>query len=193
MTGFDTAVLSFLNGVTGRFLLVDWLFIFFSELFIYILVAAFLLFLFRIKDWRRRASIFSLGVLSVILSRGVATPIIRFFFEAPRPFVTLGIEPLVSHMPTSSFPSGHIAFIIPIVLTIWYINKRAGAWSFAGALLMGIGRVGAGIHWPTDIFGGILIGIICFAFAKTLLARTSLIPERTLFKNKKRAPVGTPV
>lgn len=193
MTGFDTAVLSFLNGITGRFLLVDWAFIFFSELFIYILVGASLLFLFRIKDWRYRANILSLGILSVILSRGIITPIIRFLFESPRPFVALGIESLVSHAPTSSFPSGHMAFIIPIVLTLWYINRRAGAWSFVGAFLIGVGRVGAGIHWPTDILGGILVGIICFAFAHVLLARVSFMPSGKLLKKKNDAPVGASV
>jgi membrane-associated phospholipid phosphatase len=31
---------------------------------------------------------------------------------------------------------------------------------FLGAILMGLARVVAGIHWPYDIFGGALIGII---------------------------------
>jgi len=188
MTGFDTAVLIFLNGAVGRFFLVDWFFIFFSEFFVYILAAAFLLFLFRIKGWKHRANIFSLGILSVILSRGIATPIIRFFFENPRPFVALGIEPLVSHAQTPSFPSGHMAFIIPIVLTLWYINKRAGVWSFAGALLIGIGRVGAGIHWPTDILGGVLIGVIAFVVVQILLKK---FPDSLKASKKvKSAPVG---
>ena len=186
MTGFDIAVLNFLNGVIGRFLLVDWIFIFFSELLIYILVGVFLLFLFRIKNWKHRANIFSLGILSVILSRGIVTPIIRFFFETPRPFVALNIESLVTHASTPSFPSGHMTFIVPIVLTLWYINKRAGAWSFAGAVLIGVGRVGAGIHWPTDILGGILIGIICFAFARVLLMRMPLTQGIKLLRKKKR-------
>lgn len=189
MTGFDTAVLIFLNGAVGRFFLVDWFFIFFSEFFVYILAAAFLLFLFRIKDWKHRANIFSLGILSVILSRGIATPIIRFFFENPRPFVALGIEPLVSHAQTPSFPSGHMAFIIPIVLTLWYINKRAGVWSFAGALLIGIGRVGAGIHWPTDILGGVLVGVIAFVVVQILLKKFTDGIKAT--KKIKSVPSGT--
>ena len=151
------------------------------------------MFLFRIKDWKHRANILSFGILSVILSRGIVTPMIRFFFETQRPFVVLGIESLVSHAPTSSFPSGHMTFIIPIVLTLWYINRRAGAWSFVGALLIGIGRIGAGIHWPTDILGGILVGIICFAFVRVLLTRASFMPSNKLLKKKSNAPVGASV
>jgi len=154
MTGFDTAVLSFINGIVGRFLLVDWVFTFFSEFLIYILAGVFLLFLFRIKSWKHRANILSLGILAVILSRGIVTPIIRFFFETSRPFVALGVEPLISHGATPSFPSGHMTFIIPVILTLWYINRRAGAWSFGGAFLIAVGGVGALIHWPTDILGG---------------------------------------
>jgi len=188
MTVFDTGVLIFLSGVTGRFLFVDWSFIFFSEVLIYILTGIFLLNIAKIKNWKHRWEMLSLGAMAVIISRGIFTPLLRFFFENPRPFVALGLEPLVDHASTSSFPSGHIAFIVPLVIVLWYINERAGKWMLAGAVLMGIARIGVGIHWPTDIVGGFLVGIIAFVIAQTLLSRLPERKKRVIKENG--APVG---
>jgi len=123
MSGLNRVLFDFINGATGRFFFVDWLFIFLSEALIYIIAIAFIALLFKIKDWKKRTNILALGILSVILSRGVITPLIRFFIESPRPFVALGIDSLVSHSPTPSFPSGHITFILPLAMALFYINK----------------------------------------------------------------------
>lgn len=173
MNAFDSVIFEFLNGLTGRFFLLDWFFILFSEVLIYVLVGIFFLFLVKIKDWKHRINTLFLGILAVVFSRGIATPLIKFLYERPRPFVELELNSLVSHEITSSFPSGHIAFIIPIVITLWYINKPAGGWFFAGAFLIGISRVAAGVHWPTDILGGFLIGVACFYLAQMVIKRAS--------------------
>ena len=187
MTSIDLVVFQFLNGLAGKFLLTDWLFIFLAEYLIYVLTALFIFFLLKITDWKRRAYMLYLGVLAVVLSRGIATPLIRFFFEKPRPFVALELETLVSHIPTSSFPSGHITFILPLAIALWYINKRAGAWSLVGVLLIGASRIIAGLHWPTDIVGGLFVGAICFAIAQAVLERAFGS------KKEKGAPVDAPI
>lgn len=171
MNAFDSVIFEFLSGLTGRFFLVDWLFILFAEVLIYVLVGIFFLFLVKIKDWKHRVNTLFLGILAVVFSRGIATPLIRFLYERPRPFAALELNSLISHEATSSFPSGHITFIIPLVITVWLLNKRAGAWLLTGAFLIGIGRVAAGVHWPTDILGGFLIGVACFFLAKMLLKK----------------------
>jgi len=181
MTGIDTAISEFFSSFTGKYFLVDGIFIFFAEYLIYILSAVFLLYVLKIKDWRERVRILSLGALGVILSRGIFTPLIRFFFERPRPFVALDIESLISHANTGSFPSGHITFITPLILILWYINRRTGIWSLAGALLIGIARVGVGVHWMTDILGGFLVGFVAYAIAHALLKiKNSPKPEEAL-------------
>jgi undecaprenyl-diphosphatase len=40
------------------------------------------------------------------------------------------------------------------------IHKKWGIVFFAGAILMGLARIIAGIHWPVDILVGALIGIL---------------------------------
>ena len=169
MTTFDSVVFKFLNGIAGKYFLVDGVYIFFSEYLIYILTLVFGIYLFKVKDWRERVQLFSLGTLGVILSRVIITPVIRFFFYNPRPFVELDITTLINHADTGSLPSGHVAFIVPLMLTLWQINKRLGLWGLIGALLIGISRIGVGAHWPTDILLGFLVGAAGFATAWTFL------------------------
>ena len=186
MTLIDTPILNFLMGLTGKYLLVDWLFIFLAEALIYIIIIVSLIYLARIKEWKKRAEIFLLGALAVILSRGIITPILEHLINSPRPFVVTGIEPLIQHAATSSFPSGHIAFILPIAITLWYINRKAGWWAYAGVFLIGVSRVAIGVHWPTDILGGILVGIISFFVAQRLLKGVLEKPEKVHQKTKSK-------
>jgi len=176
----DSLIFEFINNLTGKLFLIDGVFIFLSEYLIYILVGVFGLYILKIKSWKERMHMFSLGLLGVILSRGIFTPLIRFFFERQRPFVALNIDSLISHAETGSFPSGHIAFITPLVIALWYINKRAGTWGFVGAILVGVARIGAGVHWPTDILGGFLVGIISYAIVQGFLKIKPSKKERSV-------------
>lgn len=170
MIEIDSIIFNFISGFTGRFFLVDWLFIFFSETTLYIIFGAFLLYAYRIKSWKDRWNTLALGAVSVIISRGITTPLFRFFFERPRPFQTFDIESLVSSATSSSFPSGHVTFVVPIAIALWYVNKKAGTWAFIGITLMGVARIASGVHWPTDILGGALVGVIAFVIGQMLLS-----------------------
>lgn len=99
------------------------------------------------------------------------TPIIRTWYYRPRPFVALSIEPLISHPINSSFPSGHLAFLIPLGLVLWFLNKKASLLFLLGALLVGFSRIAVAVHWPSDILGGILIGIAGFVLAQLVLKK----------------------
>ncbi len=141
--------------------------IFCAEYLPYIFVAIFLLILiFSKKDFREKIKIFIFTAISVFLSRVVITEIIRYFYYVPRPFVNNDIVPLISHAPTASFPSGHAAFFFALATAITLghlVSKRTLSVPiifFLGAILIGISRVMAGLHWPYDILGGAVIGIL---------------------------------
>jgi undecaprenyl-diphosphatase len=164
MIWFDQAVFQFLYKLVGVSAFIDLFIIFLAGYLIYILSVGFVFFIFREKkSWKDRFLLFSLATISVVLSRGIIKPIIAFFLERPRPFVEFGIEPILDIAAKPAFPSGHMAFIIPIVCIVWLLNRKLGIWYLAGALLMGISRVIIGAHWLTDILGGTLVGFISFA------------------------------
>ncbi|MEK7193801.1 MAG: phosphatase PAP2 family protein [Patescibacteria group bacterium] len=121
------------------------------------------------KNWRQRIYFASLAALSVILSRGVITEAIRFLYPKLRPFAVLSIEPLINHSSSGSFPSGHSAAFFALAFVLLFFNKKWG-WRFLGmALIMGLARIFVGVHWPSDILGGAVIGLISVIIIRKLL------------------------
>ena len=98
---------------------------------------------------------------SAVASRFIFVTLIRYFYYNPRPFMTLsGVNQLIDHETVSSFPSGHAAFYFALATGVYLYNKKAGYIYFVLAGLIGFARIFAGIHWPVDILGGAILGII---------------------------------
>lgn len=168
---FDFILFKFLFNLANHNKFFDWLIIFFASYLAYLLaiIAVILLFT-KEKDWRRRIHIFSVFALAAILSRGLITEIIRFFYSRPRPFLALNISPLINHEVSHSFPSGHMAFYFVLALAVFFLLSRKWGWFFiAGVILMGLARIIAGVHWPQDIIGGIAIAVLCYFFVQKIL------------------------
>lgn len=169
----DTYFFQVIYSLANKWWLLDWLGIFFAEYggYLIILIAIFLLI--GEKNWRKRIYFSASAILAVILARGLITEIIRFFYYRPRPFLILQIQPLINHDLTGSFPSGHAAAYFALALAIFYFLKqtqsnsseqlsggsRWGWWLLILALIIGIARIFAGVHWPSDILVGALIGL----------------------------------
>jgi membrane-associated phospholipid phosphatase len=61
----------------------------------------------------------------------------------------------------SSFPSDNTALAFALATGIWFGSKRLGWISFFwSAVVVGFARVYAGRHFPSDIVGGALVGIV---------------------------------
>lgn len=132
--------------------------IFCAEYLPYLLVLGFFVLVFSEHGWRKRLFLFGEGALAVLISRGMLTEIIRFFYHHPRPFDALGFMPLVSETGTS-FPSGHAAFFFALAAIVFFANRHWGIWYFLASAAISIARIYVGVHWPLDILGGALIGI----------------------------------
>ncbi len=153
---------------------IDWFFIFLAKYLIYLIILIFIFnILFKLDGLKKKISLSLLTMFSVIISRGVLTEVIRFFYNAPRPLDNPNIQSLIGHESGFSFPSGHMAFLIPIALWSFSINKKLGIWLSVLTLLVGIGRIISGVHYPVDIWGGIVVGIIGFYFARFLFRKTN--------------------
>lgn len=170
MNSFDNSLFRVIYSLAHQNKFFDGLIVFLAGYLQYILIvlAIFLLFL-KEKDWRRRIFVGSVFALSVILSRGLITEIIRFFYHRSRPFMVLNIPPLINHNASGSFPSGHMVIYFVLALTIFLLSRK-WAWFFVGSvILMGLARIFAGVHWPTDILGGILIALFSYFLIKKIL------------------------
>ena len=89
---------------------------------------------------------------------------IRWLIERPRPYHEDGanITPLINKPKSSkkSFPSRHLASASVIALTVWSIYPIAGIFLFLASFLLGYIRFAAGLHYPSDLIAGELLGIL---------------------------------
>lgn len=160
MNSLNAVIFGWLHQFAGKNFILDEAGIFFSQYLPYLLVLGFLIYALKQKKWRLRFLIIADGVLAIILARGIITEVFRFFYNHPRPFEVLNFAPLIGESG-SSFPSGHATFFFALAIVAIYYSRELGWWYLAFAVLNGIARVYAGVHWPLDILGGAAIGILC--------------------------------
>lgn len=118
-------------------------------------------------------------VLHALLSAGIAwgaAEAIKALFPTVRPFEVNGLIPLTL-FPTSdgAFPSGHTAAAFGLAVTIWLHDKRIGSAFLVLALIVGVARVWGNVHYPIDILGGAVLGVVT-AFLIEKIHLKKLIP-----------------
>lgn len=103
-----------------------------------------------------------LAVLAAALSLAVN---LVFNAAIPRPFLVLPAHVLGGPPPHDpSFPSDHAAFSAAIATTL-LLGGMAG-WGAAGLLgsfVLGASRIIVGVHFPSDVHGGFVVGAACGA------------------------------
>jgi undecaprenyl-diphosphatase len=164
----DLNIFNVIHGLAGQSGLLDFLGVILAKYLPYIVILIALWLLFREKDFRQKIFNSIFVALTVLISRGIVTESIRFFYDKQRPFQVLGFEPLISET-ARSFPSGHAAFLFGLAFAVFYFNRRWGWWFLALALLNGVARIFVGVHWPSDILGGIVVGLVSFLIVKLIL------------------------
>jgi undecaprenyl-diphosphatase len=110
-------------------------------------------------------------VLAVLLAALLADGLLKSLVDRPRPYVADTTLQTVGARPGStSFPSGHAAGSVAaaLVLAATWRRARAGIWLVAA--LVAVSRVYLGVHYPTDVVAGALVGWAAGWFA---LGRTS--------------------
>jgi membrane-associated phospholipid phosphatase len=89
----------------------------------------------------------------------------------PRPFVILNITPLFAHSTDNGFPSDHSVVAAFVAALLWFIDAPAATIATLAAVVIGIARVYALVHWPIDVIGGWFIGAIPATIAMLLWKR----------------------
>lgn len=86
--------------------------------------------------------------------------IISHFYYRDRPFVQHVVNQLIEHSTNASFPSDHAIGAFVIATAIWLFRKKDGAIWLVLAVLISFSRVWNGVHYPSDIIAGALLGVV---------------------------------
>lgn len=133
-------------------------------------------------SWRK-APLMAVGALA-----GPIYSIVQGIIQRPRPSADL--VHVIRHTGSFSFPSGHVVFfswvlvLLVVCLGVGRLPRPllAAAWIAVALILLVdcIGRVYLGEHWPSDVFGGLALGLgwTVLALSVRLLSNPALAPKK---------------
>jgi len=106
--------------------------------------------------------VFFIGIIAYL-----ADTAIKFIIQTPRPFdVFSQVHPLFAE-DWYSFPSGHATFFMALAFALFFLHKKTGYVFMFFAVIIGIARIIAGVHFPIDILGGFCVGfLVAYLFKK---------------------------
>lgn len=114
------------------------------------------------------------AVIAMTLLSDVAGYLVKLAVERDRPANAL-LEGLVGG-DSFAFPSGHVVRAAALAaLLAWLLVPARGrlpaalAGGIGAGLVMGYSRLALGVHWPSDVAGGILLGIAWFCGSAIVL------------------------
>lgn len=116
-------------------------------------------------------------VLGALISLSLKTMITR-----DRPFITYPDIEKLSEAGSSSFPSGHTieVFAMATALSLLIPKKRIIIPVFSWALLVAYSRMALGVHYPGDVLGGMVIGILTGWLVPFLIGKAMEIRKNPL-------------
>ncbi|MDB5265576.1 MAG: bacitracin transporter permease [Parcubacteria group bacterium] len=159
---WDITLFFALNSLAGHNPLTNAVIVGIASYLPYMLVAGFALYLLsqQLLSIKQKLFAFSSVLLGALIARiGIGSPI-RYFFPRPRPFLSYQVHQLIQeHAP--SFPSGHALFFFAFSTGVYFMNKKLGVLFYVLSTFVVLARVAAGIHYPSDIIAGAVLGIAC--------------------------------
>lgn len=144
----------------------------FSEISPVLLVAVLVGLWFAVPPWS--ASRLRQGVIAAPIAAALALAInagIAAIWARPRPSMA---HPADVHLwftgPSGdpSFPSDHSSAAFAVAFAILLVSWRAGAPMLVLACAVALSRVAIGLHYPTDVMAGVLVGLAAAALVMWL-------------------------
>lgn len=93
---------------------------------------------------------------------------LKVVIARPRPYTQVGTVfeqiwiTMGQHMESDmSFPSGHTTAAFGAMVPLFILGRKNISWlALVFAVLMGISRIYLGVHYPSDVLGGIIVGSV---------------------------------
>ena len=131
------------------------------------------------RKWKIAAgSALGSAALGLLVNRVIAS-----FWHRDRPYQTHHVAHLwVSRTTDASFPSDHASAAFGIAVAVLLIDPLVGAAFLTLAVLIGVGRVLVGAHYPSDVLAGAAVGtfsaVLVVRLGRPLIALCVRLVER---------------
>lgn len=133
----------------------------------------------RRREWRETGFLL---LLCVGAGAVVCNLILKPWVNRIRPYDLLGYADtlLVPPLGDASFPSGHTTACFAAATAIYAKNRFWGRLAYAFGLLMGFSRLYLGVHFPTDVLAGAVVGTAAALFVVRMFRRGKIrrTPEK---------------
>ncbi len=98
--------------------------------------------------------------------------VLKVIFERIRPYEVINeLKILVPPESTYSFPSGHANSSFASALALTLAFGRKGALAYIPAVLIAVSRCYVGVHYPSDVLAGMIVGTAVSLAVYLLLRR----------------------
>ena len=96
----------------------------------------------------------------------LANQVISHLWDRARPYEAHpSIVPLLPRSIDASFPSDHATAALSIAFGVYFVSRRAGWLLLVFAAVVSASRVMAGMHYPTDVLGSLVVSVASGYFA----------------------------
>lgn len=176
----DSFIFFFLHNLANQSNFIDSVIIFFADALPYLVVIFTFFFLIFHHDLKftsnSQKEIFrkiheSFFAFFVGLSAFLTSEVLKVIFSKLRPYKVYENVDNLFYSTGYAFPSGHSTFYMALAFSIYFLHKKVGMILIFCAFFIGVARVMAGVHYPIDILGGYVLGIIIAVFFNYLFKK----------------------
>ncbi|MCM1273229.1 MAG: phosphatase PAP2 family protein [Clostridium sp.] len=113
------------------------------------------------------------ALLGLLINLLIVNVWLKNVVDRTRPYyVVQGLQSLLPPQTDSSFPSGHTSHAFVMVAVMWSTMKRKyGVIALVLAILIAFSRLYLGVHYPSDVLAGAVIGLIAGLVSVAIVKR----------------------
>lgn len=119
-------------------------------------------------------------LVSLLIGHIMTNDILKDLVQRPRPYVAdPAVVTLIKPLKSYSFPSGHTTASFSAAFALLFSSpKRIWIPSMILAAMIGFSRMYVGVHYPTDVIGGVAVGLLASILAGILMWCASKLMSR---------------
>lgn len=159
LLNLDKYIFIFINNtLQNKFF--DIIFIFITEKNNWALPAIITIILLLIYGGTKARELLVLILISILITDQFTSNVIKDMVMRLRPYLSIPEAKKLVFASSYSFPSAHAANAagVAILSNIYYPKYKYIYWTIV--FLIGFSRIYVGVHYPGDVLGGVLIGIL---------------------------------